>query len=255
MSDIHGCYDDFICMLKQINFSDDDQLILAGDYIDRGTQNYEMLKWLENAPYNVLLIKGNHDVEFVECISIISSFITKFNVEVRNNEDLLKVYQVIKDELKSDMFDYYGTLKQLIIEYDITLSDLNNWKEVIDSMSYYCKININGHKHIIAHAGYISNEDYKDIQSKYSNIESFYIYAREDSIKYGKQKDATIIFGHTPTLAQGIFYNDGNVYKYIDAKNNCSYYNIDCGKVYHSEKHKNAKLACIRLEDKKIFYI
>ena len=66
MSDIHGCYDDFIAMLDQIKFSESDQLILAGDYIDRGSQSFEMLKWIENAPDNVLLIKGGHEAEFAQ---------------------------------------------------------------------------------------------------------------------------------------------------------------------------------------------
>ena len=85
ISDIHGCYDDFIDMLKQIDFSDKDQLILAGDYIDRGIQNFEMLKWLENSSYNVVAIKGNHEVEFSQCISIMSSLIKKLNVKVKNS--------------------------------------------------------------------------------------------------------------------------------------------------------------------------
>lgn len=74
ISDIHGCYDAFIDMLKKINFTAEDQLILAGDYIDRGPKNLEMLKWIEKAQDNVLLIKGNHDIEFMQCIRVICSF-------------------------------------------------------------------------------------------------------------------------------------------------------------------------------------
>ena len=255
ISDIHGCYDDFMNMLKQIGFNEKDQLILSGDYIDRGIQNFEMLKWIENAPYNVVSIKGNHDVEFAQCVSIISSFIKKLGIKVDTNEDLLKVYSVIKEDLNNSMFDYYGTLKQLISDCDIVLSDLNNWKKMIDDMPYYFKISINGEKHIITHAGYITNENFNMVQNQYDDIESFYIYAREDSIKYGGQKNSTVIFGHTPTVVYSGFYNNGNVYKHIDRRNNCTFYNIDCGKVYYSEKYKNAKLACIRLEDKKIYYI
>lgn len=57
MSDIHGCYDEMLEMFNKINFSENDQLIIAGDYIDRGRQSYEMLRWLENAPDNILLLK------------------------------------------------------------------------------------------------------------------------------------------------------------------------------------------------------
>ena len=255
MSDIHGCYDDFIAMLEQIKFRESDQLILAGDYIDRGSQSFEMLKWIKNAPDNVLLIKGNHEAEFAQCIEILLSFIKKFNVSVSNSEELLKVYSVLKDDFKDSMFDYYETIKVLLIEHHITLSELQNWKNLIDELSYYFKITINKQKHIIVHAGYISEENFVKVHDQYVDVESFYMYAREDSMKYGGQQDSTIIFGHTPTVIKGKFYNNGDVYRFIDDKKNCTFYNIDCGKVYYSEKYNNAKLACIRLEDKKIFYI
>ena len=59
MSDLHGCFDELNAMLAKIGFSDQDKLILAGDYIDRGSQNYEMLCWMEQVPQNILLLRGN----------------------------------------------------------------------------------------------------------------------------------------------------------------------------------------------------
>ena len=44
MSDLHGCYDDFMKMQEAVRFTDCDRLILAGDLIERGSQDYEMLK-------------------------------------------------------------------------------------------------------------------------------------------------------------------------------------------------------------------
>ncbi|WP_276948806.1 metallophosphoesterase [Acetatifactor muris] len=63
ISDIHGCCNEFLSMLEKIRFSESDNLILAGDYIDRGKQSYEMLKWLEQCLPNVLLLRGNHEEE------------------------------------------------------------------------------------------------------------------------------------------------------------------------------------------------
>ena len=71
MSDLHGCFDEFQKMLKKLNFSDEDQLIIAGDYIDRGKQSLEMMEWIKNPPENVVLIKGNHDEEFIYYIDIL----------------------------------------------------------------------------------------------------------------------------------------------------------------------------------------
>lgn len=63
ISDIHGCYKEFLTMLDKIRFSDTDQLVLAGDYIDKGKQSYEILQWIGNCPANVVFIRGNHDEE------------------------------------------------------------------------------------------------------------------------------------------------------------------------------------------------
>ena len=43
MSDIHGCYDDMLMMIEKIKLSDEDVLVFAGDYIDRGPKSYEMI--------------------------------------------------------------------------------------------------------------------------------------------------------------------------------------------------------------------
>ena len=80
MSDIHGCYNEFRQMLDTIGFSPSDELILAGDYIDRGKQTMEMLHWLEDRPQNVILLKGNHEVEYVAYID--------FMKMLNTNEDL-----------------------------------------------------------------------------------------------------------------------------------------------------------------------
>lgn len=53
ISDIHGCYEDLLRMLDKIGFSDADQLIMAGDYIDQGKQSYEMFRWTEHCPENL----------------------------------------------------------------------------------------------------------------------------------------------------------------------------------------------------------
>lgn len=59
ISDIHGCYNEFLSMFEKIRFSGSDNPILAGDYIDKGKQSYEMLKWMEQCPPNICCVKRN----------------------------------------------------------------------------------------------------------------------------------------------------------------------------------------------------
>lgn len=68
ISDIHGCYDELIRMLEKINLEDSDTLICAGDYVDKGPKNAEVLEWIMNVPPNVILLRGNHDEDFAQNI-------------------------------------------------------------------------------------------------------------------------------------------------------------------------------------------
>lgn len=257
MSDIHGCYNAFTEILKMINFSDEDQLILLGDYIDRGSQNIEMLQWIETQTDNVLLIKGNHEAEFAQCIDIFLACVKKLKIDIYSvpNEKLKDVFTIIKEYLDNDMFDYYGTIEQIISSGKVSVQDLINWKQIIDIMPYFFKTTINKKKFIFVHAGYITDEYFELIKDKYDDKESFYIYARDGFFHNNGLFNTTIIFGHTPTIFTGSFHNNGYVFKFIDKKSDCTYYNIDCGISYRSDKHINAKLACIRLEDEKIYYV
>lgn len=64
IGDIHGCYD---TLMQYDDFKnglqDDVEYIFLGDYLDRGNQNAEVLKWLSSIKDkpNVCLLEGNHE--------------------------------------------------------------------------------------------------------------------------------------------------------------------------------------------------
>ena len=63
ISDIHGEYDLFIKLLKKINFSFNDEMIILGDIIDKGNESLLLAKLVFNMP-NIKVIMGNHEYEF-----------------------------------------------------------------------------------------------------------------------------------------------------------------------------------------------
>lgn len=73
IGDVHGCYKEFLEMLKQIDNKDEDRIIMVGDYIDRGEQSFEMLEYMENAPENLQMIRGNHEEEFIFYVELMLS--------------------------------------------------------------------------------------------------------------------------------------------------------------------------------------
>ena len=64
IGDIHGCYTALDTLFKQIGGMQDDCLyIFCGDYIDRGLENVQVIKFLISIAdkSNVLLLEGNHE--------------------------------------------------------------------------------------------------------------------------------------------------------------------------------------------------
>lgn len=70
ISDIHGCYKPFYKLVTNtINLDRSDQLILLGDYIDRGEQSKDVIDFildLNNNGFNVTSLTGNHEVMLLE---------------------------------------------------------------------------------------------------------------------------------------------------------------------------------------------
>ncbi len=76
MSDIHGCFDEFINRIHDLNDLETvkagkDKLILLGDYIDRGPESYKVLRKVydiqqECGAEQVIVLRGNHEEWFVE---------------------------------------------------------------------------------------------------------------------------------------------------------------------------------------------
>ena len=255
MSDIHGHYDEFKRMLDMIQFTDTDRLVIAGDCIDRGSQNLEMFMWIERCPANVILLKGNHEYEFAEYIRIMTDYQKKLGIPGDGLSDTLLLLQKMNwdPNLKRICvhFDFYSTIRTLIREYAVTMTELKRWAGIIRNLPLYHKLVVNGKKYIAVHAGY-----YIDESLKREEIEIFYLYGRDEVLDW-KVLDTTVIAGHTPTIIKSMpMYADGKVYRYHDEDTNYTFYDIDCGCGYVGDnKFPNATLACIRLEDEEVFYV
>ncbi len=259
ISDIHGCYEQFLLLLEKIRFGADDQLILAGDAIDRGTGSFEMLKWMESCPDNVLLLRGNHEEEFAAYTDLMLWFDKKqaLGTDKLSNRDTKVLYGTLQYYFRKNKlrfyFDDYRTMLKLLEQEDAALDDFCRWSAMIRRMPYFAQCSIQDKMCIVVHAGYA--ERLEEVQSGFSRLEDFYLYARQESIQMGGKQHAVIVAGHTPTIAEGAFsYNYGNIFRYYDTQKDCVFYDIDCGCSFRN-RAPEAKLACIRLEDEQFFYV
>lgn len=71
MSDIHGCYEEFLQALELVDLSRSNKLLLLGDYIHGGVGNYEVLDTIievqkKYGPDKVIALMGNHEEMVIE---------------------------------------------------------------------------------------------------------------------------------------------------------------------------------------------
>lgn len=216
MSDIHGCYDEYIRMLELINFSDEDELYILGDIFDRGNKPLEILDHVLGNK-NIHLLKGNHEKMFEEAYESGDMSLWYYNGGGTTDVEIVN-----KSEGYEEML--YKYIKKL------------PFVKVID-------------KFILVHAGVYFPSNYEELTiDEFIELqeEEFCLWDRSNIGNEKKFKDYTIIVGHSPV--QSITNNCDDV-KLLH-RNGTIY--IDCGCVF---KRANGKLACLCLDTMEEFYI
>lgn len=166
ISDIHGCFKPFHeLIVNTIKLTKSDQLILLGDYIDRGEQSKEVIDFiidLTKKGFNITALAGNHEVMLME------SF---------NDPDELPVWL---------MNSGYSTLDSFGIQ---DIREINNrYLEFFTSLEYY---KILGNV-IFVHAGF---DDFAI--NPFTEIHNM-IWECKPSYHNPMLSGKTIIHGHRP---------------------------------------------------------
>ncbi|MFD0587689.1 metallophosphoesterase family protein [Paenibacillus sp. GCM10027627] len=183
ISDIHGCLNQFEELLKISKYnSNSDQLILLGDYIDRGNKSKAVLDKVIhlNKEYGVIVLKGNHDQMMID------AFENDEDGLWLNNGGITTVQSYVGFDFFNEGFnwDEYLKAKQHIVEF--YLDHIKFLKEL--------PLYFEDDKHIFVHAG---------INPYYSNWreqpESEFYWVREDFYKNATKLSKKVVFGHTPT--------------------------------------------------------
>lgn len=239
-SDLHGCFEEFLDLLKAIDFKDEDVLYVVGDALDRGKEPIQLIEYIMDHP-NIELLMGNHELMFIE------------NIE-----------QVLKRNEISSLWRYNGGFET--VQAFLERGPLRQ-KEIIDyvkNLAIYKELTVNGQTYLLVHGGFNTKEvtDFKKLD--YRDL----LWYRGDFLNKPYQ-DKILIMGHIPTrslameIQRALIFKryDQNYYSeeklmqaFEDAKNakivdlNYKFY-IDCGLVF------NYQLGCLRLEDYKHFYI
>ena len=246
MSDIHGCYDEFIQMLELINFSAEDNLVIIGDVVDRGPSSIKFLQYLMTRK-NIRLLMGNHEWFMLETIKKLPIDVTLDNIDEYINEDIV----ITNDNINEYRTEYcyrnwtYNGGKSTFNEYiNLSISDRTDITNFLDSLPCYYECTVGKQKYVLIHTIPVGFEKEKPME-EYKPFDLLFNRIKKDEWNGNFYDDKVLIVGHQPTFSIDSDYA-GKIYK----KDRCI--NIDCGCVF---KKYGGKLGCLRLEDMKEYYI
>lgn len=169
MSDIHGCLDKFLKILRLIKFSDSDEIYILGDVLDRGPNPLEVMDYVMSHE-NICMLKGNHELFFEDFYQTGDIRLWKYNGGAPTFNELQQRDQKYSD----DLYNYVQKLPFI---------------KVVD-------------KYILTHAGVYFPFKFNEL-----DIEKFISIQEEDYCLWDRSmigdekqyKDYYVIVGHTPT--------------------------------------------------------
>lgn len=224
VSDIHGCYNEYIRLLDKIQFSWDDTLYVLGDIVDRGPEPIRVLTDIMKRP-NVIHIMGNHDY-------LMYTFMKKPAVEISAQSDdyFLAYYLWLQDGgwVTVRQFEELPTdKKKAILGY------------LLEAYLYEV-IEYNGKKYILVHAGLDNFAPDKALEDydMYDFLEKRTDYGE----RYYPDENTYLVTGHTPTI-----YIEGWEKPEVYRKN--GHIAIDCGCV------NGGRLAAFCIETEEVMYV
>ncbi|MGV3465407.1 MAG: metallophosphoesterase family protein [Heyndrickxia sp.] len=194
ISDIHGCLNEFQELLKLANFDPvKDQLILLGDYVDRGNYSKEVVEFVKELVMTngVIALKGNHDQMFCDWLKEPIETLERYfrNGGLATIQSFLAIDH--KEEIEENTYRKWA---EDIKEENKELIDF------LEELPYFYESD----SFIFVHAGINPNhEDWKNTS------DHDFIWIRDPFLHVDHPFDQTIIHGHTPTY---ILQNDPNIF-------------------------------------------
>lgn len=228
MSDIHGCYDQYIKMLHQIGFGNGDTLYVLGDVVDRGDDGIKIL-WDMMHRNNVIPLLGNHEYMAYSVMKKCNVELTADNFHTLCTKETMEMYQ---------KWMFNGGIPTIQQFLKLDKAKRESITEYLGEFELYEELTVNENRFVLVHAGLNHFKESKPLHE----------YDIRDMIwehcDYTRQyyKDQYLVTGHTPTFLIDEKYR-GKIYR---DQNNIA---IDCGAVY------GGSLGCICLNTLEEFYV
>lgn len=226
-SDIHGRLDRLKKLINTIDLNRSDKLIILGDLVDRGNEPIEVIEYVMNHP-QIEVIMGNHDEMMLHSLKY-------------------------EDEIQMERWNRNSNQSTLEGFNKRTQSEQRNILEFIENLPYF---KIVDNKYLCVHAGYDPVRLFEDMKSMtlenaLLNQKDRLVWEREKFFMNKGLAGLITVFGHSPRPYINRFLENEDLLPYEiwrDEKHNDKI-GVDTANCY------DGRLACLRLEDRKIYYI
>jgi len=242
IGDIHGQAKTLKSLILKLNLKSDDHIIFLGDYIDRGPDWFEVLKYiisLENI-YKVTVLWGNHDILMYDSLRVFKES---------------KICPDISSAEKRETWFYNGGKKTYNKFIRLSADDKQLVSDFFGKLRTDISLNINNQEYTLCHSlpGEVGDTLWDASWARLACNDSGEIYYDsyiDETLLFEKYKNQTIVHGHTP------------VFNYIDSTKlapvkyklgNVKFINIDLGAGFIG-RITGANLCALRLDDMKEFY-
>ncbi|WP_214484625.1 metallophosphoesterase [Bacillus sp. SM2101] len=185
ISDIHGCYDEFLKLLDKANYNlETDQLILLGDYEDRRLKSKDVINQIIDLQNNgAISLRGNHDQMFLDWLTS-NDYFASLNF-FRNGG-----FNTVTSYVGYNFFDEGYDEDRIEQAKNFIHKHFSHHIEFLKSLSYYHETE----DCIFVHAGI--NPMLKD----WKNSSHDFIWIREPFLSNPHRQTKSVIHGHTPCL-------------------------------------------------------
>ena len=193
VSDIHGCYDEFMQLLDEIKFGPDDTLYVLGDAIDRGKDSFACLRFIMETP-NIHMLMGNHEQMMMDALIYIGGQDSLEHWFLNGGESTCLQFLSLGEDEKVEVIEFLAALPYLI---EVKIADQNY--VLVHAGINVARVPIT----MLSTAAVLPKQSQDDL-----------IWIREKFLRRKALPKSIIIFGHTPTFSidrkhKGKVWRDG----------------------------------------------
>ncbi|MFZ7945899.1 metallophosphoesterase family protein [Neobacillus sp. 19] len=226
ISDIHGDLYKFERLLELVEYDKDrDQLLLLGDFVDRGPQSKAVIdKVIQLKNEGAIALIGNHEKMMIDAFQG-----DPMNLKRWYYNGGIKTLQNYGYEIEKDDAEYWYTTDEMPEPIQMNEA-IRMHIEILKTFQFYYETDT----HIFVHAGVHPNTPVASTEPH------TLVWIREEFHK-GYKGEKTIVFGHTPTTylheSSDVYFGDNHI---IGIDGGCAY---------------GGRLNCLEVGTSQVFYV